>query len=78
MKLFFAEPNCIRGTLDSEVRINISCDINVDRDTAEEIGRRGLTILNTFAALMEAARYCSLGQMSAALYGVGGQYRRNM
>ena len=33
---------------------------------------------NIFAALMEAARYCSLGQMSAALYGVGGQYRRNM
>jgi methylmalonyl-CoA mutase len=33
---------------------------------------------NTFAALMEAAKHCSLGQISAALYGVGGQYRRNM
>ncbi len=33
---------------------------------------------NLFAALMEAARVCSLGQMSRALYEVGGQYRRNM
>jgi isobutyryl-CoA mutase len=33
---------------------------------------------NVFASLMEAAKHCSLGQMSAALYEVGGQYRRNM
>jgi methylmalonyl-CoA mutase len=33
---------------------------------------------NVFASLMEAAKVCSLGQMSAALYEVGGQYRRNM
>ncbi len=33
---------------------------------------------NVFAALMEAAKVCSLGQMSGALYDVGGQYRRNM
>jgi len=33
---------------------------------------------NLFEALMEAAKVCSLGQMSAALYEVGGQYRRNM
>ena len=33
---------------------------------------------NIFAALMDAARVCSLGQMSAALYEVGGQYRRNV
>jgi len=33
---------------------------------------------NIFAALMEAAKVCSLGQMSSALYSVGGQYRRNM
>jgi len=33
---------------------------------------------NIFAALMEAARVCSLGQMSAALYAIGGQYRRAM
>ncbi|GAB4124436.1 MAG: methylmalonyl-CoA mutase family protein [Raineya sp.] len=33
---------------------------------------------NIFAELMETAKYCSLGQMSKALYEVGGQYRRNM
>jgi methylmalonyl-CoA mutase len=33
---------------------------------------------NTFEALMQACRVCSLGQISAALYEVGGQYRRNM
>ncbi|MDX2063391.1 MAG: methylmalonyl-CoA mutase family protein, partial [Bacteroidia bacterium] len=33
---------------------------------------------NVFEQLMEAAKVCSLGQMSQALYEVGGQYRRNM
>lgn len=33
---------------------------------------------NIFEALMEAARYCSLYQMTQALYDVGGQYRRNL
>ncbi|MCP4573020.1 MAG: methylmalonyl-CoA mutase family protein [bacterium] len=33
---------------------------------------------NIFAQLMEAVKFCSLGQISGALYGVGGQYRRNM
>jgi methylmalonyl-CoA mutase len=33
---------------------------------------------NIFAALMEAVKYCSLGQITHALYEVGGQYRRNM
>jgi methylmalonyl-CoA mutase len=33
---------------------------------------------NTFEALMEAVKTCSLGQISHALYAVGGEYRRNM
>ncbi|MGN6104510.1 MAG: methylmalonyl-CoA mutase family protein, partial [Kofleriaceae bacterium] len=33
---------------------------------------------NVFAALMEACKVCTLGQLSRALYAVGGQYRRNM
>lgn len=33
---------------------------------------------NLFYHLMEAGKYCSLGQITAALYEVGGQYRRNM
>jgi methylmalonyl-CoA mutase len=33
---------------------------------------------NLFEQLMETVRYCSLGQITNALYEVGGQYRRNM
>ncbi len=33
---------------------------------------------NTFEALMEAVKYHSLGQISHALYQIGGEYRRNM
>ncbi len=33
---------------------------------------------NLFAELMEAVKSCSLGQVTHALYEVGGQYRRNM
>ncbi len=33
---------------------------------------------NTFSILMDAVRVCSLGQITEALYAVGGQYRRNM
>jgi len=33
---------------------------------------------NLFETLMEAAKYCSLGQISQALFEVGGKYRRNM
>ncbi|MDP2424132.1 MAG: methylmalonyl-CoA mutase family protein [Bacteroidales bacterium] len=33
---------------------------------------------NTFDALMVATKYCSLGQITEALFEVGGQYRRNM
>jgi methylmalonyl-CoA mutase len=33
---------------------------------------------NMFAVLMEATKYCSLGQLTEAMFEVGGQYRRNM
>lgn len=33
---------------------------------------------NVFSVLMQAVRYCSLGQMTSVLFEVGGQYRRNM
>ncbi len=33
---------------------------------------------NVFEALMEATKYCSLGQITEAMFEVGGQYRRNM
>jgi methylmalonyl-CoA mutase len=33
---------------------------------------------NVFEVLVEAVRVCSLGQITHALFEVGGQYRRNM
>lgn len=33
---------------------------------------------NSFEVLMEVCKYCSLGQITNALFEVGGQYRRNM
>jgi methylmalonyl-CoA mutase len=33
---------------------------------------------NIFAELMNTVRVCSLGQITQALYDVGGKYRRNM
>ena len=33
---------------------------------------------NLFDKLMEATKVCSLGQITEALFKVGGQYRRNM
>ncbi len=41
------------------------------RDTALAAG-------NVFEVLMDAVRVCSLGQITEALFEVGGQYRRNM
>ena len=43
-----------------------------------QLQERALNNENMFDALMEAAKYCSLGQITHALYEVGGQYRRNM
>ncbi len=44
----------------------------------EELQRVAISGENLFAALFDAAKLCSLGQMSDALFAVGGQYRRNM
>lgn len=42
------------------------------------VQRSAVTGQNLFEALMEASKVCTLGQLSGALYDVGGQYRRNM
>jgi isobutyryl-CoA mutase len=44
----------------------------------EELQKTAISGGNIFAQLMETAKVASLGQMSNALYQVGGQYRRNM
>ncbi len=53
---------------------------NVDRSPAalDQLKHKAVQNHNIFEALMEAAKVCSLGQLTHALYEVGGQYRRSM
>ena len=44
----------------------------------ERIRQAVLHNRNIFVEIMDAVRFCSLGQISDTLYQVGGQYRRNM
>ncbi|HLV53202.1 MAG TPA: methylmalonyl-CoA mutase family protein, partial [Cryomorphaceae bacterium] len=54
----------------------------VNREQTEEalkaVQSAALQNQNIFAALMEATKICSLGQITDAMFEVGGQYRRNM
>ncbi|MBI9035428.1 MAG: hypothetical protein JEZ03_13255, partial [Bacteroidales bacterium] len=43
-----------------------------------ELKSRALTNENIFESLMEASKYCSIGQITNTLFEVGGKYRRNM
>jgi methylmalonyl-CoA mutase len=44
----------------------------------ERVQQTAIQNKNIFEALMEATKVCSLGQITRALFEVGGQYRRNM
>ena len=48
------------------------------KKSLEDLQRAAIHGENLFAQLMETSKVASLGQMSHALYEVGGQYRRNM
>ena len=55
-------------------------DRNADQSTNAllELQKAAVENKNIFEQLMEVSKVCSLGQISNALYKVGGQYRRNM
>lgn len=55
-------------------------DRNEDRSTdlLKQLQKSAIQGENIFEQLMEVCKVCSLGQISKALYEVGGQYRRNM
>jgi methylmalonyl-CoA mutase len=81
----FQVPNeLVRSTDDDKVR-QIS-NLRAFQDRNSETSRESLEALqqaavhgeNMFAQLMETSKVATLGQMSQALYEVGGQYRRNM
>jgi len=44
----------------------------------EDLQQAAINNENTFYKIMEAVKFCTLGQITHALYEVGGQYRRNM
>ena len=44
----------------------------------EKVQAAAINNKNIFEVLMEATKVCSLGQITSALFEVGGQYRRNM
>jgi len=55
--------------------VNKSSD---SKSQIESLKHSALQNQNIFEAMMEAAKICSLGQITTALFEVGGQYRRNM
>ncbi len=44
----------------------------------EKLKHTAVQNVNVFETLMEVTKYASIGQITNALFGVGGQYRRNM
>jgi isobutyryl-CoA mutase len=74
----------IRATEDEkQFQINTLQSLNKRYDSEAkqilaEIQQVALQNGNVFEALMEASKVCSLGQITSALFEVGGQYRRNM
>jgi methylmalonyl-CoA mutase len=48
------------------------------KEQLEKVQQAAINNKNVFEALMDATKYCSLGQITNALFKVGGQYRRNM
>ncbi len=74
----------IRSTDDEKRYAVESCQAFQDRNRTESetalatLQATALANGNIFESLLEATKVCSLGQLSNALYAVGGQYRRNM
>jgi len=51
---------------------------SVSADRLKRLQEKAIENGNIFEELLEAVKFCSLGQITNALYEVGGQYRRNM
>jgi methylmalonyl-CoA mutase len=61
-------------------RLNAFHRLNAEQAQAHvaRLQQAVLNNANVFEVLMDAVRHCSLGQITKALFEVGGQYRRNM
>jgi methylmalonyl-CoA mutase len=51
---------------------------NQSPEALEQLKKTALAGENIFAEMMNTVKYCTLGQITQALYEVGGKYRRNM
>tara|TARA_B100000767_G_scaffold234889_1_gene227892 strand:- start:384 stop:752 length:369 start_codon:yes stop_codon:yes gene_type:complete len=56
----------------------IKGNLKESKEILEKVQKVSINNENIFEVLMEASKICSLGEISAALFEVGGQYRRNM
>ena len=66
---------------DSQIKRLSAFQKRNNKNAAEALARLKQTATgggNTFAQLMDAVQYCSLGQITDALFEAGGKYRRNM
>lgn len=74
----------IRSTTEEKEYAIVSRDTIVKRNkekatlALKQLQQTAIRNGNIFESLMEACKVCTLGQISSALYEVGGQYRRNM
>jgi len=81
---FVVPDTVIRSTDEDKQRQIDAARALRDRDPAsaeaalEHVQQAAIRGDNTFEALMEAGKHCTIGQISRALYAVGGRYRRNM
>jgi methylmalonyl-CoA mutase len=53
-------------------------NLKESKEILKKVQKVSINNKNIFEILMEASKICSLGEISAALFEVGGQYRRNM
>jgi len=55
-----------------------ACYQDMATDVLRKLQKGAISNKNVFEELMTATKFCTLGQITNALYEVGGQYRRNM
>ncbi len=72
-----ATPEEKQEQIDNVLELQKRCEGTCDASLAK-LKEVALSGGNIFEQMMETARHASLGQISRALYEVGGQYRRNM
>ncbi len=72
----------IRATEEEkQLQIRTLENLHKANDTAQllkDLQHKAINNENIFEALMEVCKVCSLGEITSALFEVGGQYRRNM